>query len=217
MINRVKEFNTKEVAKAKYTLKRSDEYSQELINVIALVPFTSPTQQTAEMLGVKQRTTRHFAKQAKDMALTPKKEPGKKMVNPPDWVLRLLDNFFMENKYQGSSIKDGRNYLTFFDLLSLVRKLLNPNVLFVNLFLRNSAKIPYNLTLCRCQHLSLDPLFNLPQSPASGNPFLATNVICSFNARFLPITNPTLKTSNLSPPLPQTSGSMIYRVLHSPP
>ena len=84
VINRVKEFNTKEAAKAKYTLKRSDEYSQELINVIALVPFTSPTQQTAEMLGVKQRTTRHFAKQAKDMALTPKKEPGKKMVNPPD-------------------------------------------------------------------------------------------------------------------------------------
>ena len=86
IISRVKSFNEKEAAKARAVLKKSDEYCEEMISNISLVPFTNSTQRTVEMTGINERNIRRFAKQAKDMALTPIKKPGRKLINPPDWV-----------------------------------------------------------------------------------------------------------------------------------
>ena len=93
LIARVKEFNDKEADNAKVVMKQADEYCQGMIQRISLVPFTAPTQRTAEMTGVNERNIRSYAKQAREVALTPKKKSGRKYFDPPDWVfadIRIL-------------------------------------------------------------------------------------------------------------------------------
>ena len=87
MIARVKTFNDKEADNAKVVMKQADEYCQDMIQKISLVPFTAPTQRTVEMTGVNERNIRNYAKQAIDVALTPKKKSGRKYFDPPHWVV----------------------------------------------------------------------------------------------------------------------------------
>lgn len=47
----------------------------------------APAVRTERMTGIPRSTVRNFAKQEKDLQLTPKKVPGRKSVKPEEWML----------------------------------------------------------------------------------------------------------------------------------
>ena len=83
----VRKFNEMEAAKYASVCERVEEYSREWIDRVADVPFNAPAARTEKMTGVSSRTVHNFARQDKRCELTPKKKPGRKSIDPAEWML----------------------------------------------------------------------------------------------------------------------------------
>ena len=88
----VKEAVEKEKKNYTEVVKRGGEYIESHIKKIPVEPFINVKNRTAAMTGVPKSRVAEFSRQYKDCNLTPKKKPGRKAIEPEDWMLSDIRN-----------------------------------------------------------------------------------------------------------------------------
>lgn len=87
LVMNVKEAVEKEKKNFKKVVERGGEYVEAHVKNIPVTPFNNVNDRTAAMTGVPRSSVIKFSKQSRDSTMTPQKKPGRKGVEPQDWML----------------------------------------------------------------------------------------------------------------------------------